>query len=845
MWGSNARRQGMMHRRPSGGSRRGLNRTFGARGAESGFLVKIGVKVAERWFVMAGIVLLGGIAAAGLIVAIYAAWLFHDLPDATELADYRPPTATRVYAGDGTLIGEFSDERRIYVPYEQIPTPVVQAFLAAEDRNFFQHGGIDVSGLGRAMFKNVFNAVSGRRLEGGSTITQQVAKNVLLTSESSLNRKLKEAILSSRLEGVLTKEQILELYLNEIFLGYRSYGVASAAYNYFGKNLSQLTPDEAAFLAALPKGPNNYHPRRHPGAAKGRRDWVLGEMRQNNFLTEAQYQEAVARPLTTNAAPQRAAYRDADFFVEEARRRAIALFGKDDVNGGGYYMRTTLDPTLQSAARNALMRGLENYDRRHGWRGPWGTTDFAPGWQQAALRRTIPAERRSWQAAAVESVAGNTVRVRTARDDRTGNLIASDAAWANANRQLRRGDLIFVEPQNGSFALKQVPAVNGALVAIEPQSGRVLAMVGGYSYALSSFNRATQARRQPGSAFKPIVYAAALEGDFTPASIVLDAPISFAGGPNGSRWTPENYSRQYYGPQTLRRGLELSRNVMTVRLAQQVGMTNVVDLGRRMGVSDRLQPNLSVSLGAGETTPYDLTAAYAAFVNGGRRIEPYLIEMVQDRNGETIYRADRRQCRDCGRGFSGQESPRLQDRGTQVIDPITAYQISSMLEGVVQRGTAASARGLGRWVGGKTGTTNEYRSAWFVGFTTDIVVGVFIGFDDNRSLGGGEAGASTAVPVFTEFMTAALKERPARPFVRPKNAIFRTVNGIEEAFRPGTERRVQETPAEEIPEGPQRYVDVLRREAEEKTGTPAAPPVAAPPPPAPKKEPAEDLSGLY
>ncbi|MBX9615512.1 MAG: penicillin-binding protein 1A [Caulobacteraceae bacterium] len=800
---------------------------------------------------MAGIGLLGAIALAGLVVAVYAAWLFHDLPDASELADYRPPTATRVYAGDGTLIGEFSDERRIYVPYEQIPTPLVEAFLAAEDRNFFQHGGIDVSGLGRAMFKNVFNAATGRRLEGGSTITQQVAKNVLLTSESTLGRKLKEAILSSRLEATLTKQQILELYLNEIFLGYRSYGVASAAYNYFGKSLAQLTPDEAAFLAALPKGPNNYHPKRHPEAAKGRRDWVLGEMLENRFLTQAAYDEAVARPLTTQAAPRRAEYQDADFFVEEARRQARANpdFG-EQLNAGGFYMRTTLDPSLQTAARDALMRGLENYDRRHGWRGAWGTTDFAPGWQAVALRQTAPPERREWRAAAVESVSGNAVRIRTARDDETGTLLTADAAWANANRALRRGDLVFVERRNGGqFALKQVPAVNGALVAIEPQSGRVLAMVGGYSYALSSFNRATQARRQPGSSFKPFVYAAALEGDFTPASIIVDGPISFAGGPGGRRWTPENYSREYYGPSTLRRGLELSRNVMTVRLANAIGMDKVVELSERMGVSKNLQPNLSVSLGAGEVTAYDLTAAYAAFVNGGRRIDPYLIEYVQDRDGETIFRADQRRCRDCGRAFNGQASPFLEPRGTQVIDPITAYQISSMLEGVIQRGTAASARGLGRWVGGKTGTTNEYRSAWFVGFTTDIVVGVFIGFDDNRSLGSGEAGASAAVPVFTSFMEHALRERPARPFVRPRGAIFRTVNGIEEAFRPGTERRREEEQREQgpaIPAGPQNYNDIVRREQEAAAG-PAPGPAAPPPPspPTPRQEPAEDLSGLY
>ncbi len=808
------------------------------------------MKVAERWFVMAGIGLLGAIALAGLIVAIYAAWLFHDLPDASDLADYRPPTATRVYAGDGTLIGEFSDERRIYVPYEQIPTPLVQAFLAAEDRNFFQHGGIDVSGLGRAMFKNVFNFATGRRLEGGSTITQQVAKNVLLTNESTIGRKLKEAILSSRLEATLSKEQILELYLNEIFLGYRSYGVASAAYNYFGKSLAQLTPDEAAFLAALPKGPNNYHPKRHPAAAKGRRDWVLGEMAQNQFITQAQYSEAVARPLNTRDAPRRAEYQDADFFVEEARRQAAANpeWGAQ-LNAGGFYMRTTLDPTLQSAARDALMKGLENYDRRHGWRGAWGTTDFAPGWQAVALRETAPPERRQWRAAAVESVSGNTVQIRTARDDATGTLIAADAAWANANRPLKRGDLIFVEPRNGQFALKQVPAVNGAMVAIEPQSGRVLAMVGGYSYALSSFNRATQARRQPGSSFKPFVYAAALEGDFTPASIVVDGPISFAGGANGQRWTPENYSRRYYGPSTLRRGLELSRNVMTVRLANSIGMDKVVDLADRMGVADNLQPNLSVSLGAGEVTAYNLTAAYSAFVNGGRRIEPYLIEYVQDRDGETIYRGDQRRCRDCGRAFSGQASPYLDPRGTQVIDPITAYQISSMLEGVIQRGTAASARGLGRWVGGKTGTTNDYRSAWFVGFTTDIVVGVYIGFDDNRSLGYGEAGASAAVPIFTDFMQVALKERPARPFVRPRGAIFRNINGIEEAFRPGTERRREDERREQAPAapvGPQNYNDVVRREQEAASAAaagPAAPPPSAPPPP--RQEPARDLDGLF
>ncbi|MFN4287142.1 MAG: penicillin-binding protein 1A [Brevundimonas sp.] len=800
--------------------------------------------IAERWFVIAGIGLLGAIAVAGVALAVYAALLFRELPDAAELAEYRPPTATRVYAWDGTLIGEFSQERRIYVPYEQIPPVVVQAFLAAEDRNFFQHGGVDVGGLGRAAVKNVANAAQGRRLEGGSTITQQVAKNILVGDDPTIGRKLREGILASRLEATISKERILELYLNEIFLGFRSYGVAAAAYNYFGKPLNQLTIEEAAFLAALPKGPNNYHPQRRRAQATARRNWIINEMQQIGWITREQAEAAIARPLATQEAPRRAQYADADFFVEEARRRALSMWG-DDINAGGYYMRTTLDPRLQSAARDALMRGLESYDRRHGWRGAWGTAELDGDWRRAAREGTTPAERRTWEAAIIESVEGSSVRIRTAESDRTGLLEAADVTWARAGRGLNRGDLIFVEPSSGErFNLRQVPAVNGALVAIEPTSGRVLAMVGGYSFGLSSFNRATQALRQPGSAFKPFVYATALENGFTPASIVLDAPISYAGSRPGERWSPSNYSRRFYGPQTLRRGLELSRNVMTVRMADRVGMRRVADDAVRYGVVDEMTPVLSMALGAGETTPYRLTAAYASFVNGGRRIDPYLIEMVQDRNGSTVYRADRRECAGCARAFDGNDSPRLAPRGEQVMDPVTAYQLASMMEGVVQRGTAVRARELGPHIGGKTGTTNEYRSAWFVGFSADIVVGVFIGFDDNRSLGSGEAGSATAVPVFIDFMRVALQDRPARPLPRPANAEFRMVNGIEEAFRPGTVPVREERP--ETPSGPIPYLDVLRqeREALERQQGQAPPPQSAPPPP-PRKDTSEDLRGLF
>ncbi|WP_293316943.1 penicillin-binding protein 1A [Phenylobacterium sp.] len=790
----------------------------------------------ERWVAIAGVAVLSLIAVAGFAVAIYAAWLFHDMPDAGDLVDYRPPTSTRAYAWDGTLIGEFSRERRIYVPYDQMPPHMVQAFMAAEDRNFFQHGGVDAMGLTRAMMKNVLNAVQGRRLEGGSTITQQVAKNVLLTSDATIGRKFKEAVLAQRLEKTLSKEQILELYLNEIWLGYRSYGVGAAAYNYFGKSITDLTVAEAAYLAALPKGPQNYHPLRRKAAAIARRNWVIGEMADLDWITEAQAAEAVGQDLVVQAAPTRAKYRDADYFVEEVRRRGLETLGSR-LNEGGYYMRTTLDPALQTAARVALMDGLEAYDRRHGWRGAWGTVELDDGWQAVARKAAAPAERRRWRAAAVTRVAGGDIQVQVAESGATGPLVSQDVSWARAGKGLAVGDLVFVEPadgEGGAFRLRQVPQVNGALVAIEPYSGRVLAMVGGYSFSLSNFNRATQAMRQPGSAFKPIVYAAALEDDYTPASLVMDSMITLKGAREGETWTPENYNRQYYGALTLRRGLELSRNAMTVRLAQGVGMRKISDLAVRMGVVDKMDPVLAMSLGAGETTPFRLTAAYAAFVNGGRRIEPHLIELVQDREGKVIYRADRRDCPRCVAGFNGDESPRVPLAGEQVMDPITAYQITSMLQGVVQRGTATSVSVLGRPVGGKTGTTNEYRSAWFVGFTPQIVAGVFIGFDDNRPLGFGETGTTAATPIFTAFMQEAVKGTPVTDFQEPENAKYATVRGIREAFRPGTEPRAPTQTVTPGSSGPMPYNKVWpdgRVSGAGNAGEAAAP--------------ADDMSGLY
>lgn len=786
------------------------------------------LKPTERWMAIAGVAVLSVIAVAGFAIAIYAAWLFHDMPDAGELQDYRPPTATRVYAWDGTLIGEYSKERRIFIPYDQIPPQLVQAFLAAEDRNFFSHGGVDVGGLSRAMINNVGNVIRGRRLEGGSTITQQVAKNVLLTSDATVGRKFKEAILAGRLEQSLTKQQILELYLNEIWLGYRSFGVGVAAYNYFGKSLPELTLAQSAYLASLPKGPDNYHPIRNKAKAMARRNWVLGQMAEQGWITKAQAQQAMAEDLVVQPGPKRAAYRDADYFVEEVRQRGMATLGPR-LTEGGYYMRTTLDPRLQTAARIALMDGLERYDRRHGWRGAWGhvePTDL--NWEKTALAKTIPSERTAWRRALVTSNGG---QVRLVKGEGEGQIVGEDMAWAKAGKGLKAGDLVFVEKAaTGGYRLRQIPAVNGALVAMEPYTGRIVALVGGYSYSLSKYNRATQAKRQPGSAFKPFVYAAALENGYTPASVIVDGPITLKGA-NGQDWSPENYDKEFYGAQPLRKGLEKSINAMTVRLAQAVGMRKIIDFSKRAGVVKDMDPVLAMALGAGETTPFKLTAAYAPFVNGGRRVEPHLIEIVQDREGKVIFRADKRDCERCDAGFNGDESPRFPAPGEQIMDPVTAYQITSMLQGVVQRGTAAAVSSLGRPLAGKTGTTNDYRSAWFVGYSPNLVVGVFFGFDDNRSLGEGETGAAGPVPVFMDFMKVALEGQPTADFKPPKNAKFALVRGVREAFRPGTEPKV-----EVMPTGPIPYNEL----------TPGLPPV--PQPPAQPGKPAQKvdpLSGLY
>ena len=801
---------------------------------------------------LSGLAFVGVVAAAALSAAIYAGVLFAQMPGTNELADFHPPTATRVYAWDGTLIGEFSKVRRIYVPYDQMPPRLIYAFLAAEDHNFFEHGGVDVGGVSRAVFKDAINALQGKRPEGGSTITQQVAKNILLDSHVTVGRKLKEAIIATRLEQTLSKQQILELYLNDIWLGYRSYGVGAAAYNYFGKAISDLTLAQCAYLAALPKGPENYQPVRDKVAAVRRRNMILQNMADLGWVSQADANAAMAEDLKVEAAPARERYRDADYFTDEARREALLLKGVgDDLTEGGYYMRTTLDPRLQTAARIALMDGLETYDRRHGWRGAWGHVAISPGWQKATLASTPPSERKKWRAAVVTQ-AGNDVRIQFADDSSVAALDSQDVVWEQAGKGLTVGDLVFAEPgDNGRSRLRQVPQVNGAIVAMDPANGRVLAMVGGYSFSLSNFNRATQAYRQPGSSFKPFVYATALEsGQFTPASVVLDAPISLPGF-GGQAWRPENYEHKFLGPLVFRRGLELSLNTMTVRIAMQVGMHRIIDTAKRFGVVDRMDPVLAMALGAGETTPFRMTGAYASFVNGGRKVSPHLIEEVEDRDGDTIYRSDTRECPGCDAAFTGDDGPDIGYAGQQLIDPVTAYQIDTMLEGVVQRGTAVQASSLGRPLGGKTGTTNDFRSAWFMGFSPQIVVGVFVGFDDNRSLGKGETGAVAALPVFIEFMQEALKGMPVMDFRAPPGTKFANVGPNREAFRPGTEPGAHALPVSAPGVGAKPFA-ITPAAAPAAPGPPTAPALAAAPLPfMPVKQPktpakaSDETKGLY
>jgi penicillin-binding protein 1A len=762
---------------------------------------------------------------AGLIVGVMSVlfivqYYAQDLPDHSQLKNYDPPIVTRLYAGDGRLMAEFAQEKRVFVPIDSIPELVKNAFIAVEDQNFYEHEGVDFLAIVAAAIDNFKHKGS----RGASTITQQVVKNFLLSNERSYVRKIKEAILAYRMERAMSKDRILELYLNQIFLGQRAYGVAAASLEYFNKSLDELTVAEAAYLAGLPKAPNNYHPTRKPKEAVERRNLVIRRMRSEGYITKEQAELATAMPLQTVKRDDSVIV-NAPFFAEEVRREIVEHYGQDSLYGGGLVVRTTIDPKLQDIALKALRGGLQAYDQRHGYRGAFKHFDTMSDWRAELEKIARPIEMPdTWKLAAVLSVSDNAAAIGFAGDDSDsgkGTIKLENLKWAreyqnegysqgpeiaSAAQVVKEGDIVMVEAVKGeqqSYALKQVPLVQGAVVAMDPHTGRILAMQGGwkYKYGSSEYNRATQARRQPGSAFKPFIYTAALEKGFTPSSLVQDAPFVIEDRP-GHFWAPTNYKEEYYGPTTLRVGLEKSRNLMTVRLAHHLGMDVVADYAERFGVVDKLPLHLANALGAAETTPIRMTAAYAVFVNGGKKVIPTVIDRIQDRRGQTIFRHDKRSCENCGDliKWEGQPVPEIPDTREQIIQPTTAYQMVSIMEGVVQRGTATALKELDRPLAGKTGTTNKSNDTWFMGFSPDLVVGVFVGFDQPRSLGKKETGGSTALPVFKLFMADALKDTPAMPFRIPpgvKNIQVNASTGrlagpgdtniIWEAFVTGTE----------------------------------------------------------
>lgn len=742
-----------------------------------------------------------------------------DLPDYRTLSDYHPQITSRLYAADGSLLAEYATEKRIFVPVDKIPPMLRAAFIAAEDKTFYTHGGIDFMGIARAVLVNLQNLGRGRRKVGASTITQQVAKNFLLTSEQSFSRKIKEILLARKMEQTFTKDHILELYLNEIYLGVGSYGVASAALNYFDKSMSELTIGEMAFLAALPKGPNNYHPTRKPQAALERRNWVLKRMAEEGYITPAVMADAMKESIQMT--PRHSdMMNDAGYYAEEVRRFVVERYGEQSIYNGGLFIRTSLDPRLQRAATRSLQNGLMAYDKRHGWRGP--VRHFETG-DEAKVFLTTEKEPvylpEKWDLAAVMGLTQTTAEIVLA-DGTQGTIALADLAWARPALPdgrisvkkvqepadvLAIGDVVYVQAkkESGQYTLRQMPAVEGALVALDPHTGRVLAMVGGFSFWKNQFNRAVQAYRQPGSSFKPFVYLAALDAGYTPSSLILDAPLVME-NPDGTKWKPKNYSQVFYGPTTLRVGLEKSRNLMTIRLAQAIGMQRILDYGRKFGISDKLEPVLSTALGAGETTLMRLTTAYGMLVNGGKKISPGLIDRIQDRDGKTIYKYDERPCDKCtGPDASPDERPVIPDMREQIQDSASAYQMVNILAGVVERGTGRIANSLHKTLGAKSGTSNDSLDAWFIGFSPDLVVGVWVGFDTPQTLGPNDTGGVVSGPIFRDFMRVALENKPNIPFRVPDTVQLVRVNAatgrpatagdtnvIMEAFRKGTDLTV-------------------------------------------------------
>ena len=713
------------------------------------------------------------------IIVVSILWAFsNNLPDYKYLKNYKAPVSSKIYSGNGELIQDFSSEKRIFIPYNSIPKIVIDSFLSAEDKNFFNHPGIDAKGVLRAILKNISNILNSKRLEGASTITQQVAKNFLLTNEVSLKRKLKEAILAFRIERSLSKERILELYLNQIYLGQGSYGIAAASLEYFDKSIDELNYEEAALLAALPKAPSRYNPYKNEKIAKFRRDLVLNNLYENKYISENKLTNLKNKKIILKKR-KKIFLEDSRYYVEEVRKDIVENLGYDKVYKEGLSIKTPLNLTLQKIASDVLRNGIENYDKRKGWRGPINNIDLSKQNWRIQIENKLE-KKIGWELARVIGVDNLKTKIKT-ENNKIGEIDYASLNWIKQQEKgkiLKKGDIIYVKQNKDSFYdLKQLPLVNGAIVVMDPYTGRVLALSGGFSFKKSEFNRATQALRQPGSAFKPFIYALALENGYSPSTLILDAPIVLKQGADLKKWKPENYGKKFYGRSTLREGLEKSRNLMTVRISQDLGLNKIVDLSKKLGIYENPNELLSISLGSAETTLLKLTSAYCSFVNGGKLVNSKLIDRIQDSEGNTIFKTEDRYCENCKNiSFLNNEVPKIKDNFKQIFSPQTAYQITSILEGATKRGTAKKLSDLNLDIAGKTGTTNKNTDTWFVGFTSNLVVGVYIGYDEPKTLGKYETGAKTAMPIFKSFIKKAVKKENTRPFKIPENITLMVVD---------------------------------------------------------------------
>ena len=725
-----------------------------------------------KFLIIAGVIL--------LFFTFSTLWYFSiGLPDYKKLSNYQPPISSRVYSKDSKLIAEYAIEKRLFIPINSIPKKIINSFLSAEDKNYFDHPGIDAKGILRAVINNIRNVSSNKRLEGASTITQQVAKNFLLTNEVSYKRKIKEAILAFRIERAYSKERILELYLNQIYLGQGAYGVAAASLEYFDKSVKDLDYTEAALLAALPKAPSNYDPFRHPEVAKFRRDLVLQNLEDNNYITNQQFRKFKEYKIKLRRRKIEIV-NEANSYTEEVRRSIKEKYGFKKLYSEGLSIKTPLNIKYQIHAINALRNGIESYDRRHGWRGAITNKLKDLNWnKKIKLLKIDPT--LNWNVAEILDVNNNGIKFKTLKGI-NGFINIEQLKWAIPNKKniLNRfsiSDLIFVKKEKNIWYLKQYPKVNGGIVALDPYTGEIKALVGGFNFKSSEFNRVTQAKRQPGSAFKPIVYAAALENGYSPNSIILDAPFVESQGYGLKNWKPENYGKKFYGPSTLRKGIEFSRNLMTVRIAKTLGLNKILAISNKLEIYDDIPELLSVSLGAAETSLLNLTSAYASFVNGGKKIDPTLINRIQDRRGKTIFKLKNKRSINCDK-FSNEseEYPFIQYENERIFSDETAYQITAILQGAVERGTAKKLKDLNVPIAGKTGTTNNNYDAWFIGFTSNLVVGVYVGFDNPKTLGKYETGSKAALPIFKEFIKKALFKEDFKDFQIPEGIYLTSLN---------------------------------------------------------------------